>query len=210
MSARLTDDAISTSRLISFSDGVFAIAVTLLVFNIKVPQIAAADVHRLLPGMIRAMLPGFTTYVLSFLLIAVYWTFHHRMLNLITRMDTPFLWMNIFYLLTISFIPFPAALFGNYPRETFSFIFYISSMILVNGITMLMLTYASYKYRLITKNLSINVIKYIFFRQLTTIFVFLLAIPIAIFHLQWAVYFLFILFPVHWGTRKYFSKLAEK
>jgi uncharacterized membrane protein len=203
-----SDDTISTARLISFSDGVFAIAVTLLVFNLKVPQIPAANVHALLPGMIKAMLPHFTTYIVTFLIVAIYWTFHHRMLNLVTRTDTRFLWMNICYLLMISFIPFPSMLFGTYPNETFGFIFYICSMILVGLLSMLMLGYASYKYRLINKELPIAIVKYLFFRQFTTILVFLLAIPLSLYRLQLALYYLFILFPIHGLTRNYFKKQA--
>jgi uncharacterized membrane protein len=206
--SKFTDETISTARLISFSDGVFAIAVTLLVFNLKVPQLPAGEVHQSLPRMVWAMLPNFTTYIISFLLIAVYWTFHHRLLNLVTKIDNSFLWMNIWYLLMVSFIPFPAALYGSYPHELFSFIFYIIAMILVNGIFILMLGYASYKSRLVSKDLPVPIVKYLFFRQFTTVFVFLLDIPIAFYQLKWAVYFLFILFPIHWGTRKYFKKLA--
>jgi uncharacterized membrane protein len=210
MSSKLSDYTITTARLVSFSDGVFAIAVTLLVFNLKVPQISPADVHQLLPGMIRHMLPNFNTYILSFLLIAIYWTFHHRMLNLVTHIDAPFLWMNICYLLLISFIPFPSALFGLYPRETLSFVFYISSMIMVNATSMLMLAYASYKNRLISKELPDAIVKYLFFRQFTTVFVFLISIALAFYKLSLALNSLFILFPVHWFTRKYFKKYSEK
>src|SRR5260221_5330513 len=208
MIAKFTDDTITTARLISFSDGVFAIAVTLLVFNLKVPQIAASDVHQLLPGLIKDMMPHFTVYVLSFLLIAVYWTFHHRMLNLVTRMDTPFLWINIWYLLVIAFIPFPTALFGAYPRETVSFIFYICSMMLVGFLSILMLWYASHNRRLVTKELPRPLLKYLCFRQFTSLVLFLLAIPLAFYQLRWAQYYLFILFPVHWLTRKYFRKYS--
>jgi uncharacterized membrane protein len=210
MSTKFADDTITTARLISFSDGVFAIAVTLLVFNLKVPEIPAANVHVLLPDMIQAMLPHFTVYVLSFLLIAVYWTFHHRMLNLVTRMDTPFLWMNICYLLVIAFIPFPTALFGAYPHETLSFVFYICSLMLVGFLSMLMLWYASHNHRLVSKELPVLVVKYLFFRQFTSLIVFLLAIPLAFYQLRWAQYYLFILFPVHWLARKYFRKYSEK
>jgi len=209
MPSRLSDNAISTTRLISFSDGVFAIAVTLLVFNLKVPHIPAADVHRQLPGMIREMMPHFTTYVLTFLLVAVYWTFHHRMLNMVTHLDNPFLWMNIWYLLVISFIPFPSALFGSYPNETLSFIFYVCSMVLVTSISMLMLAYASYNNRLINKDIPKSIIKYLFLRQFTSLLVFFLAIPLALYNLHWALYSLFIIFPLHWVTKKYFKKFSE-
>jgi len=207
--SKFTDETITISRLTSFSDGVFAIAVTLLVFNLKVPQMPAGDVHALLADKVLSMVPNFTTYVLSFLLIAVYWTFHHRLLNLVTKIDNPFLWMNIWFLLMVSFIPFPAALYGSYPHEIFSFIFYIIAMILVNGIFMLMLGYASFNSRLVSKDLPAPIVKYLFFRQITTVLVFLLSIPIALYELRWAVDFLFILFPIHWATKKYYKKMAQ-
>jgi len=209
MSSKFTDDTISTARLISFSDGVFAIAVTLLVFNLKVPVIPAGDVHLLLPEMIKGMLPHFATYIYTFLLVGLYWTFNHRILNLVTHVDNTFMWINICYLLVISFIPFPSALFGSYPDETFSFVFYISSMILVSGLTMLMLGYASYNYRLINKEVPLTVVKYLFFRQFISIIIFLTAIPLAIYHERWALYYLFLLFPVHGVTRKYFKRQAR-
>jgi uncharacterized membrane protein len=208
MSTRFTDETISTARLISFSDGVFAIAVTLLVFNLKVPVIPKTNAHMILPGMIRDMLPHFATYVYTFLLIALYWTFNHRILNLVTHVDNTFIWMNICYLLMISFIPFPSALFGSYPDELFSFIFYICSMIMVSLLSMLMLGYASYDYRLVNKDLPIATVKYLFFRHFTSIIVFLTAIPLAFYHLRWAQYYLFILFPIHRFTKKYFRKYA--
>jgi len=209
MSAKFTDNTISIARLISFSDGVFAIAVTLLVFNLKVPVVPADDVHLLLPGMIKAMLPHFATYIYTFLLVGLYWTFNHRILNLVIRVDNTFMWMNICYLLMISFIPFPSALFGSYPDETFSFVFYICCMILVSGLTMLMLGYASYNYRLINKEIPSAVVKYLFFRQFISIIVFLTAIPLAIYQERLAIYYLFILFPIHGLTKKYIRKQAE-
>lgn len=204
--SKYTDETVSIPRLISFSDGVFAIAVTLLVFNLKVPRIPDNLVHERLPSVVWGMIPGFSTYIVSFLLVAIYWTFHHRMMNLMARIDTPFLWMNIYYLLAISFIPFPSALFGSYPHELFSFVFYICCMIAVNLASIIMVAYASYKYRLIKKDLPLPIIKYLFFRLLAAIFVFVSAIPLSLFHLRWALYYLFILFPVNWALKRYFKK----
>jgi uncharacterized membrane protein len=209
MKTPLTDEIITIARLTSFSDGVFAIAVTLLVFNLKVPQIPAANVHTLLPGAVNSMLPLFLTYVITFLIIGIYWTFHHRMLNMVSRMDGPFLWMNIWYLLTVSFVPFPTALIGAYPKEMVSFIFYIGSVMLVGLISALMLAYASHNRRLI-KDIPASIIKYLFFRQATSIIVFLLSIPLALFKLRWGQYFLFSIFPIHWVTRGYFGKYSER
>jgi len=207
--SRYTDETISISRLTSFSDGVFAIAVTLLVFNLKVPQIPPAIVHQRLASVIFGMLPNFTTYIISFLLVAVYWTFHHRMMNLMVRIDTHFLWMNIYYLLTISFIPFPSALFGSYPHERFSFVFYVCCMIVVNLLSMTMVAYASYKFRLIKKDLPFTIIKYLFYRLLAAIVVFISSIPLAFYQLRWALYYLCILFPVNWAMKMYFRRYEK-
>jgi len=208
--AKFTDDTISLPRLISFSDGVFAIAVTLLVFNLKVPQIPAADAHLLLRRFIKEMLPHFATYILTFLLVALYWLFHHRMLNLVTRVDGPFIWMNIFYLLTISFIPFPSALFGAYPNEVFCFVLYLGSMMLVGSLSLLMVWYATRNNRLVNRELPAVMIKYLLFRISISLMVFLTAIPLAFYSIRLAEFFLLVLFPIHWLTKKYFEKLAKE
>jgi uncharacterized membrane protein len=207
--SRYTDETISITRLTSFSDGVFAIAVTLLVFNLKVPRISANLVHQGLPSAILGMLPNFLTYVITFLLVAIYWTFHHRMMNLVVRIDTQFLWMNIYYLLVISFIPFPSALFGSYSHETFSFVFYVCCMVTVNFLSMTMLAYASYKSRLIKKDLPLAIIKYLFYRLLASFIVFALSIPLAFYQLRWALYYLFIIFPVNWAMKRYFRRFES-
>ena len=207
--SRYTDETVSITRLTSFSDGVFAIAVTLLVFNLKVPHIPANLVHQQLPSAIFSMLPNFSTYVISFLLVAIYWTFHHRLMNLVVRVDTQFLWMNIYYLLMISFIPFPSALFGSYSHDTFSFVFYISCMIMVNLMSMIMVAYASYKFRLIKQDLPFTIVKYLFFRLFAAIIVFISAIPLAFYQLRWALYYLFIVFPVNWAMKMYFRRYEK-
>jgi uncharacterized membrane protein len=206
---RFNDETITIARLVSFSDGVFAIAVTLLVFNLKIPQLPVDAVHQGLAHAIFKMAPNFLTYLFTFLVIATYWIFHHRMLNLADRIDKTFLWLNIWYLLMISFTPFPAALLGTYPDETFAFVFYISSMVLVCGLSMLMLGYAAYKSRLIKKEIPLPLIKYLYYRQFTSVLVFLAAVPLALLHFPWTKSYLFILFPVHQVTKKYFRKVAE-
>jgi len=107
-------------------------------------------------------------------------------------------------------MPFPSALFGVYSNETFSFAFYIGSMISVVALGMLMLVYASYNHRLIPKDIPMYVIRYYFFRQLTTLVVFFLSIPLAYYQLRLAQYFLLILLPVHWSMRKSLKRYAEK
>jgi len=203
-------DPISSSRLLSFSDGVFAIAVTLLVFNLKVPEIPEGDVHRLLPGAIKAMLPRFFTYLVSFLLIAIFWTVHHRMLDLVVHVDYTFIWINVLYLLVISFSPFPSALMGTYPEESFSLVFYICSMFIVVSLSMIMWRYATRRHRLISKGTPSSTINYFFIRGLSTLSILLIALPIAVYNVRWAQVCMLLIFPIQWTIRTYHKRYSGR
>lgn len=109
-----TDDpAIETisdlNRLIYFSDGVFAIAVTLSAFQIRVP-VGEEDLAR----KILDLLPEIGVYAFSFFVIAAMWRTHHRMFHFIKRGDGRLITLNLAGLLVIAFMPFPVALVGNY------------------------------------------------------------------------------------------------
>jgi len=199
-------DPISSSRLLAFSDGVFAIAVTLLVFNLKVPEIPEGDVHRLLPAAIKAMLPRFFTYLVSFLLIAVFWTIHHRMLDLVVQVDYTFIWINVLYLLVISFSPFPSALMGTYPEESFSLVFYICCMFMVVSLSLLMWRYASRHHRLLSKDTPSSAINYFFVRGMATLIILVIALPIALYNARWAQVCLVLIFPIQWMLRAYHKR----
>jgi uncharacterized membrane protein len=102
-----------TARLEAFSDGVFAIAVTLLVLDIKVPQVeglAAGDLGRALLDQ----WPVYFAYVFSFLTILVMWVSHHAIFNYIARINQPFLIINGLLLMGITVVPFPTALLSEY------------------------------------------------------------------------------------------------
>jgi len=202
-------DLISPGRLTSFSDGVFAIAVTLLVFNLKVPKIPDADVHQLLPGALLDMLSQFVTYLISFLLIAVFWTIHHRMLSLIVHVDHTFIWFNLIYLLVISFIPFPSALMGTYPSEPLSMVIYICCMFMAVGISLLMWRYATRGHRLISKDISRSTINYFYIRGTATIGIFTVALPLAIYKAHWGQVCLLIIFPIQWLLKSYHKKQSR-
>lgn len=203
------NDLISPTRLISFSDGVFAIAVTLLVFNLKVPEIPEGDVHRLLPAAMKAMWPHLDTYVISFLLVAVYWTTHHRMLNTVRHVDSRFIWLNLLYLLMIGFIPFPSALMGTYPEERLTFDFYVGSMMLVSLLSLSMWWYATWDLRLVDKNLSPWKVRHYFIRGIFVLAILITAILLSFYNVRWGFYCLGAPFPMQWALRLYFRKKMD-
>jgi uncharacterized membrane protein len=106
-----------TGRLESFSDGVFAVAITLLVFNLTVP------VPRLLAGGISvstlgsalfAQWPSYLTFMTSFATILIMWASHHGIFKLVYKADTPFLFANGLLLLLVTVVPFPTSLVTQY------------------------------------------------------------------------------------------------
>ena len=104
-----------TDRIQFFSDAVFAIAMTLLVLDIRLPPVA--DDSQLL-GALLNLWPEYFAYVLSFLIIAIRWFSHHRTFRVIERYDTRLIWINLLLLLIIAFVPFPTSLLSEYGPET--------------------------------------------------------------------------------------------
>lgn len=116
----------SKSRVEAFSDGVFAIIVTLLVLELKVPTLPAAA-HGSGPALGHALLglgPKFGSWVVSFFMVGVTWANHHRVLNMFSHISHGLFWLNLHLLLWISFIPFPTALIGDYFTNPLASVFF--------------------------------------------------------------------------------------
>ena len=121
--ARAATEQKETGRLEAFSDGVFAIAVTLLVLDFKVPKPAelaagpgAFGTHGLLAALL-AQWPAFLAFLTSFLTILVMWVNHHLLFGLVRRTDHIFLFLNGLLLLFVTFVPFPTALVAAYLQQ---------------------------------------------------------------------------------------------
>lgn len=101
----------STARFETFSDGVFAIAATLLVLSFGVsggPDLGSELTH---------LWPSYLAYITSFVTIGIIWMNHHHTVSLIARTDRTFLFVNNLLLLTVAFLPFPTRLIGDYIRD---------------------------------------------------------------------------------------------
>lgn len=104
----------TTARLEAFSDGVFSIAITLLVLEIKIPE----DTHIHSAGLLWVALgqqwTNYVGYVLSFLVIGVMWVNHHALFDYIRRADRPVLLTNLLLLMGVAFLPFPTAVLADH------------------------------------------------------------------------------------------------
>jgi uncharacterized membrane protein len=175
-------------RIVTFSDGVFAIAITLLVLNIETPEIPANLVAEELPGRLLDLWPKFLSYVISFLVILTYWIVHHSIFSAIKGYDRKLIWLNSLFLMCVAFLPFPASLFGEYGEQPLVVAIYAGSL----AITRLLLTavwwYASSGRRLVDRDLDANMIKAYRLRGLAIPLIFLLSIFISFFSVSAAVY----------------------
>jgi uncharacterized membrane protein len=119
-----------TGRLEAFSDGVFAIAATLLVLEIGVDTTHGHDLGHELTNI----WPSYLAYATTFLIIGIIWINHHHCVSLMGRVDRPFLFINLLLLLTVSFMPFPTKLVAQYlqkPGEKDAVIAYAVTMLLM-------------------------------------------------------------------------------
>jgi uncharacterized membrane protein len=128
---RMASEEIGRGRLEALSDGVFAIVVTLLVLEIKVPHIPAADSVAAAGGALWDLAPKFVSWVISFVTVCVIWMNHHRLFRVVARIDAGLFWWNANLLLWTSFIPFPTAFMGDLPSNRLAVSFYGGVMFLM-------------------------------------------------------------------------------
>jgi len=101
-------------RMILFSDAVFAIAITLLVIEIKVPHIENNINDRVVLSELLHLLPKLIGFIFSFFIIGIYWTVHHRLFSYVINYDNKLIWLNIFYLFSVALMPFTTALYSEF------------------------------------------------------------------------------------------------
>lgn len=148
-----------TGRLEAFSDGVFAVAITLLVLNIKIPGLDVSASHlpndkQLWPILLNEW-PMLAAYATSFATIGVMWLNHHRLYTHIKRTNTVLMLLNLLLLLIIVFIPVPTALVAEYlvrPDQHAAALLYSGTNVILAVCFNLLWRYASYHNQLLAKN----------------------------------------------------------
>ena len=164
-------------RLILFSDAVFAIAITLLVIEIKIPEIHEkpitdnAVLHKL-----AELIPKFVGFLVSFLLIGQYWIVHHRMFSFVINFTDRLIWLNIFFLFAIALMPFSTGFYSEYVLRgvVTPVIFYTANIALLGLANFLMWRYLSNKKNNLTENLTPALAKYFSLRALTVPVIFVI------------------------------------
>jgi len=133
MTGRLKDVEyhISKSRLETLVDGIFAIAMTLLVLGIDVPKPGEAIAPSTLAAVLFGIVPQVFLFVVAFLVLALFWLGHHRQFHFVSKVDPALLWINILILIAIVFVPFSTDVAGDYPFVPVAVLLFHTNMFVV-------------------------------------------------------------------------------
>ncbi len=132
---------VDPGRLLGLTDGIFGMVMTLLVFGVALPEIELLTSGDFV-AFIYSITPTIGITLVSFILVSSFWVYHHEFMK-ITSLNIPFLWMHIFYLACISFIPFSTSVIGYYSQFFLANVVLGINILLTIILFMLMFSYAS-------------------------------------------------------------------
>lgn len=201
--ARWVESGPELERTMYFSDAVFAIAITLLVLDLRLPEVSEEQLKTELPSLVLGLGPKFLSFVITFLVIGFYWLAHHRMFRYINRYDGRLLWMNILFLMSVAFLPFPTSVFsqesttlsfdeastsvqillftgGSSGSQQFAVAFYAGSAAVSGLLLSWLWWYAARERRLVVDYLAPRLISFFFLRALVPSLIFMLSIGISL------------------------------
>ncbi len=179
----LTEKAgLSKETVVLFSDAIFSIAITLLVLDVRLPELPAgmANINPVFIDSLVQTLPKFLGFAISFFVIALYWRGYHRMAGYLRRIDGTMLLLNIVFLFLIVFMPFPTSLLGDYgSSSSYVVVAYQAVMALTSIVMSLMWFYAIRGRKLVDPGLDGRLIGMAMARNLIPAVVFLATMPLA-------------------------------
>lgn len=131
----------SKHRVEALTDGIFAVAMTLLVIELKVPDPHLIHSQHDLAQALADLAPKAVSWVISFFVLAVFWISHHRLFHYVRHVDTGLLWRNLYQLAFVALMPFSAALLGEFGNTRIAQAVYNGNMVILGLLGLLALRY---------------------------------------------------------------------
>ncbi|GAB4039175.1 TMEM175 family protein [Spirosoma gilvum] len=216
-----THSGLQFERIIFFSDAVFAIAITLLVIEIKVPEIGQhthstgfasnGELQQHWPQELRKLAPKLIGFISSFLVIGQYWLNHHRNFGFINRFDRGLLWLNLLLLMGIAFIPFTTGLYSEYPYWPISSMWYTANISIVGIAQWILWRYAIKNNRLIDPSTNPHLVAQISLGHLGVPIAFSLAFLGGVAGISFSIGYTWFIIPllIRYARRRYDRKTKE-
>lgn len=159
-----TQPGLGKNRIEALSDGIFAIVMTLLVFDLKASELPHHASNVELAPALFDMWPKFFSYAVSFIGLGVYWVAHHYMYHAIRRSDRILLWLNIMFFMFVSLLPFSTSLINSYPQTQIAPLFFGANLTLIGWTLYLQWVYATSKEDMVAEYISPEYRKAVRFR----------------------------------------------
>ncbi|WP_440991789.1 TMEM175 family protein [Haloarchaeobius baliensis] len=188
-------EAEETGRLLALSDGVIAIAITLLVLEIAVPEVPAGTPPSIVAELVFEQSHQFLGYTLSFLVIGLYWTLHRRIFIHIEAHDRRIVWLNLLFLLLVAFVPYATSVFSTYPNRLG--VSFIAAVLALTGLSLASLWIYASRRELIEAGLTSRTVGIQATRFLISPIVFAGSIAVASVDPTWAMLTWVLLVPIN-------------
>jgi len=202
-------DSAEFSRTLAFTDGLFAIAMTLLVVDLSVPVIRDTDSVHQLANALSDDKETFVSFFISFAVIGRYWLAHHAYISGLARIDRGLIALNLVYLAFIAFLPFPTALLGEYFENPLSVAIYAVNVAVVSGMEVVLFSRAQ-NHGLMNQTLPREVYRYGVLMSLTPVLFFMISIPVAFVSTTLAVCLWFLGIPLAVFTQRWKPEGADE
>jgi uncharacterized membrane protein len=183
-------------RIVNLSDGIFAIAITLLVLDIRVPDIPENLVAAELPGELLSLWPKYLGYFLSFVSISVFWMIHHSIFRTIRAYDRTLLYLNFLFLMVVAFVPFPTSLLGVYGNHRLPVAIYAATLATGRLLLTAIHWYSARNERLLDEAQDPATVRFFLIRGLTIPAIFLLSIGISFISVSAAIWTWFVMIAI--------------
>lgn len=189
---RTFERGVDLDRVVYFSDAVFAIAMTLLVLSVRVPDVPSAHLGAALNDEVSAI----WSYFLSFAVIALIWLAHHRMFHYVRRVDPTAVALNLVLLAFVAILPFPTAVLGRYGETRIATMAYAGAAAAVGCSSVALWAHITHTPGLLRPDTPRAFIRHAQLRGMSVPIVFALSIPIALWNVDVAKYFWIAIVPV--------------
>lgn len=156
--AEQRETGLTTHRIEALTDGIFAIAMTILVLNLDLPQTGRIISQDGLYNLLAGQSEKFFNYALSFVLLANFWIIHHQQFHSIRRTDRTHIWLNVFILMFVALVPFSTSLIGDYSVDLAADLFFAGNLFMLGSLFLLNWSYATDRHRLVDRDIDPKVV----------------------------------------------------
>jgi uncharacterized membrane protein len=193
---------VKPEHVVSFGDAIFAFAITLMTLSINIPDLPPNLTESELLSRLYELYPQVESYIISFAVISIFWISYHQVFNFITRSHISMVYLNLLFLLLITFLSITTSLVIEYGSYQIPYIIYCVVVILASSLLALIWWHATKDYRLVDKGIHPLFVRGMMVNHLLVPFVFAISILVSFFNLDIAQYLWLVIIPLSVAVRR--------